>query len=239
MRNKLIKLIGILRNRKYGFALLQGVAAGVEHERFLKSLRYNTVVDIGANRGQFALVAKVVNPRCKVHSFEPLGKPSKIFEKIFKRNDDVTLHNVAIGDESVHMNMHVSMRDDSSSLLPITGLQEEIFPGTREKGLESVKVVSLGEILDHTEIIEPALIKIDVQGFELRVLKGCESVLNYFNYVYVECSFMRLYRGQALAKDVIEYLRHKGFDLEGVYNISVDKSGVAVQGDFFFSRKKA
>ena len=83
----------------------------------------------------------------------------------------------------------------------------------------------------------PALLKIDVQGYELAVLAGCDSLLAAFAFVYVECSFVELYDGQALATDVVDFLSARGFALAGVYNLTYNRVGAAVQGDFLFSRR--
>ena len=52
--------------------------------------------------------------------------------------------------------------------------------------------------------------------------------------LYVECSFVELYTGQALAHEVIAWLAGRGFVLKGVYNMGYDDQGRAVQGDFLF-----
>ncbi|MGA7966535.1 MAG: FkbM family methyltransferase, partial [Gammaproteobacteria bacterium] len=87
------------------------------------------------------------------------------------------------------------------------------------------------------EIASPALLKLDVQGFELPTLQGCEDLLSRFAWVYVECSFIELYEGQALADEVITWLRERGFALSGVYNMSYGRSGRAIQADFLFALK--
>lgn len=76
----------------------------------------------------------------------------------------------------------------------------------------------------------------DVQGFELPALAGCEGLLDRFAWIYVECWFMELYAGQALADAVIAWLRDRGLRLAGVYNMSDDSDGRAVQADFLFGR---
>jgi len=73
----------------------------------------------------------------------------------------------------------------------------------------------------------------------MQALQGCESLLHCFTHVYVECSFVELYTGQALAHEVIAWLRERDFVLKGVYNMSYDQNGRAVQGDFLFSRRRA
>jgi hypothetical protein len=77
-------------------------------------------------------------------------------------------------------------------------------------------------------------LKLDVQGYELTALYGCEELLAKFRYVYVEASFIELYVGQALATDVIAYLLAKGFKLICVANLSRGNARRPIQADFLF-----
>ena len=99
---------------------------------------------------------------------------------------------------------------------------------------QTVRVGRLREFLRDEEIISPALLKLDVQGFELEALKGCDDLLHRFTWVYVECSFVELYEGQALADDVIAWLQERAFALTGIYHMNYDRTGQAVQADFLF-----
>jgi hypothetical protein len=128
----------------------------------------------------------------------------------------------------------VSRRDDSSSLLPITKAQDRLFPGTAEARTESISIGRLADFVATNRIKSPALLKLDVQGFELSALQGCEDFVCRFEWLYVECSFAELYEGQALAEEVIAWLRPRGFSLNGVYNMSYDGDGRAIQADFLF-----
>jgi len=191
-------------------------------------------VDIGANRGQFALAAHTLIPGANIISFEPLAQAAQKFRGVFNGNKKVRLHQLAIGPERCTAEIHVSGKDDSSSLLPITKLQAEMHPGTAEAGVEKVQVERLAGVLSAEEIVASALLKLDVQGYELETLKGCLDLLPRFTYVYVECSFVEFYRGQAFADQIIAFLRDRGFALTGIYNLSHDKSGRALQGVFLF-----
>ena len=212
------------------------VLAAVEHRKVLRP-QLATVVDVGANRGQFSLAVCIWAPDAKVFAFEPLKEPAARFRKVFKGNSKVNFHHVAIGPKAGKMTIHVSASDDCSSLLPISGLQEKLFPGTGEVRTETVKVGRLVEFISENEIVEPALLKLDVQGFELETLRGCEELLHWFSYVYVECSFVELYTGQALAHEIIDWLWRRGFQLSGIYNVIYDKLFQALQGDFIFLNK--
>lgn len=232
---KLMKLFHIVRNPFLFGALMKGCAAGVEHLSLLRSLSCNTVVDIGANKGQFALAARICFPDATIVSFEPLLAPAAKYKKVFTDDEKAVLYLIAIGPELGQMPMHVSGKKDSSSLLPITALQDQLFPGTAECGEQCVKVAPLMQFLSVGDIEPPAMLKLDVQGYELEALRGCNELLTYFTYVYVECSFLELYAGQSLAYDVIAFLGENGFQLDGVYNMAYDNAGLAIQADFFFS----
>jgi len=236
---KLVKLAAVLRVSKWRQALLRyRVAAAVEHAVVLRDLGdCRTVVDIGANRGQFALMAWQRFPKARIVSFEPLPRPVASFRATFSSEARVSLHEAAIGTDAGEAIIHVSKRDDSSSLLPITATQNATFPGTAEASTATIRVGPLREFVTEEQIEAPALLKLDVQGFELQALQGCESLLHLFAHVYVECSFVELYAGQALADEVIAWLRNRGFKLRALYNPAQDKGGRVVQADFLFARE--
>ena len=234
---RIFKLYRILSNPYFYNALAKGVAAGVEHLHLLRHISCNYVVDIGANRGQFALVARKSFPQARIVSFEPLAEPANLFRRVFQSDPSVILHECAVGPREQEAVIHVSTADDSSSLLPISSAQTSLFPGTGEKETRAIQVKPLDSVLRAADIQKPALLKMDVQGFELQALEGCRSLLPSFSYVYVECSFVELYSGQSLAHEIIDFLKTFGFILSGVYNVYHDKKGMAVQGDFLFRKK--
>jgi FkbM family methyltransferase len=235
--NKLIKVVCLFPTALYRRALrMYLVAAGVEHEVVLRGIDCRTVVDIGANRAQFALVARRCFSHARIISFEPLPAAAAKFRAVFAGDDLVTLHETAIGPTPGDATLHISGRDDSSSLLPITTTQVALFPGTAEIATATVRVGLLREFIPAADVRPPALLKLDVQGYELEALRGCEDLLDRFAHVYAECSFVELYAGQALADEVIAWLHERGFRLRGVHNTEYDRGGRAIQADFLFSR---
>lgn len=240
LRTRITKLLKILQTPYYLKALVQhGTAAGIEHSRILHFLKKNdlrTLIDIGANRGQFALVARNTFPGAKIYSFEPLSEPAQTFREIFANDPCIVLHPFAIGSSDNKEVIHVSNADDSSSLLPIAK-QSQLFAGTEEKEERNVIVKRLDSVLCPEDLQHPTFLKIDVQGFEKAVLEGCGKLLACFSFIYVECSFIELYTGQALADQIISFLSEFGFGLSGIYNLYYDKHGIAIQGDFLFERK--
>ena len=233
---RLKKLIFLLRYPRLIRALIQyQLFATVEHAMIIGN-RFATIVDIGANKGQFTLACRTLSPSSKIISFEPLPSAATRFEEFFKDDQNVRLFKTAIGPLKAQGLMHISARDDSSSLLPMGKEQVMAFPGTEEVGTINVDVAPLSDLLKPSDISAPALLKIDVQGYEFEVLLGCESLLNDFEQVYCECSFVELYTGQKMVDSVIDWLYQHGFRLAGIYNASYDDGGKAIQADFLFHR---
>jgi FkbM family methyltransferase len=235
--SKAVKLARIMTARSWRQALLRHrVAANVEHSGVLGRMpTLRTIVDVGANRGQFALAARHSHPGARIISFEPLTSAADRYRAVFAGDARTSLVNAALGPTPGEAVIHISGHDHSSSLLPITAAQESLFPGTAQVGTDTVRVTRLAEHLAADAIEKPALLKIDVQGFELQALAGCEDLLENFDWVYVECSFVELYAGQAFADDIIAWLRERGFAIRGVFDVAYDENGNAVQGDFLFA----
>jgi FkbM family methyltransferase len=236
--NILTKLLRVLWIGEYrGTFLRTRVVAATEHDRILAGLQLNTVVDVGANRGQFALCVRRLYPQAQIFSFEPLRRPARVWMRNFGTDTRAQLFHKAIALQSGSATMHVSRWDVSSSLLPFAQAQHDNFPLTEEASQEVVETAFLEACIDEHLIRDPALLKLDVQGFELAALQGCGALLDRFRYVYVEASFIELYVGQALATEVIGFLLGRGFNLMCVANLSYGASTRPIQADFLFSKR--
>lgn len=219
-------------------ALLRGVPATVGDYQIGFGYEHATVLDVGANRGQFALFALQRFPEARVVSFEPLpGARAKLMRTV--PGERLRVIGAAAGETRTTAAFHVSRRDYSSSLLPVSARQTEEFPGTGEIEQIDVDVVRLDEVLDAGDLVEPVLLKIDVQGAELATLAGAEGILPRVSEVLVECSFVALYEGQALADEVVCHLRDRDFRLAGVYSILRGEDGSCIQADLLFRRRIA
>jgi FkbM family methyltransferase len=232
---KLKKLARLSLDPSFVRGLRYGVAATIEHADVLRPLRVNTVVDIGANKGQFVLLARRLYPDAMVYAFEPLPGPAERFEKLFSGDDKVALHRSAIGNQSGTASMHVSRREDSSSLLPIGELQTRHFPATEEVAVANIRIARLDELIREQDIQPDALMKIDVQGYESQVIEGSANLLPLFRYIYCEVSYVPLYEGQELAPNVIERLAELGFRVRSTHYGS-SAPGNPVQADVLFER---
>lgn len=241
-RRKLRKLFRLVRTPLYRRALRLHVAAAVEHEDTPFKHEFASVIDVGAHHGQFALFTRHRFPHAQLYCFEPLPGAQKVIRQVFPQQARIEIFDVALGsDAAATRSMHVSRLDDSSSLLPITERYTTAFPGTEEATSISVPVTRLDDIFAEPAPARPCLLKIDVQGYELEVLRGGErilSILRGVDEVFVECSFVELYAGQALAGELIAHLWSRGFKLAGVFGVKRDLAGRCLQADFLFQQSE-
>lgn len=233
------KFVRALINRDWRRAVLsQGVLAASEHTRILTRLDVSTVVDVGANRGQYALACRAAFPHALIISFEPLPEAADAFERVFHDHTRVILIRAAVDSAAGSQTMHVSAREDSSSLLPIGQGQARHFHGTAEARRLTVTTGSLETFVSAQDLVPPALLKLDVQGNELSTLRACKTLAERFDYAQVEVSFEELYEGQALASEIVSELLQWGLSLRSIDHIYRPAWGFPVQADFLFVRTK-
>ena len=95
----------------------------------------------------------------------------------------------------------------------------------------------LDEYADQMELSSKTLLKIDVQGYEDRVLRGARKVLRKVDYVLVEVSVAPLYEGQAQFDPIYSFLLDSGFSYAGnLEQMLSPLDGSILQLDALFAR---
>lgn len=204
---------------------------------WLKEYNINTIIDVGANEGQFALKIKLVFPTADIHCFEPLNEPYKILENRFKDDATVHLYKYGIGALDEDKDIFVNNYSPSSSLLEMLDLHKENFDFAKEVHQERISVRQLDSFF-RDNIKGKTLLKIDVQGYEMFVLKGGQNTLQQADVLIIETSFYPLYAGQPLFEDIYEYLSKSGFryigNMEQLYS---PQSNKVLQADAVFVKR--
>jgi FkbM family methyltransferase len=214
-----------------------GTAATDEHEDVPLGPEFRTVIDVGAHHGQFALFVARRYPRVRIYCIEPYEGSRRHLERVRGLLPQLEILPYAAAEDDATEELHLSRKTDSSSLLPILASYTSAFPGTEEAARVPVQTRTLDALVADLHVERPTLLKIDVQGTELSVLRGAARTLESIDSVFVECSFIELYRGQALAGDVVAYL-HDRFLLSGVFGVVRDRRGEVLQADLLFRRRE-
>lgn len=215
--------------------LRQGVAPAINQRSVLCACDYDLLLDIGAHQGQFTLIALHTRPGIPIVAYEPQSGAVDTFRKVITGPGNVTLHQFAVGDSEGHAEINISRRTDSSSLLPTSAELPKLFKDTEHHSKERVRVARLDSFPAHWQEARRAFLKIDVQGLELQVLRGAKEALKHCAYVYVECSHVELYQGQALFDEVNAFLGQNGFCKTKRLNEDII-DGRLIQADYLFER---
>lgn len=202
---------------------------------FAKHQNFKTILDIGANEGQFV---KLIRNHCKesmIYSFEPLKECyDKLKVNIDTQQPSMAFH-FALGAKEETMKINRNESSPSSSILSMDELHKKELPHTTNTDTEEITVKSLDQIASDLKIEQPLLIKIDVQGFEDQVIRGGENTIKEASIVVVELSFEELYEGQPLFDDIYSIMKTMGFKYRGNIDQWKSKSsGKILQADGFF-----
>lgn len=208
-----------------------------EKWRWLETLDIETLVDVGANTGQFARGFLQQRPGSLVYSFEPLEDCFHEFQREMAGVPGFTAFNVALGDSEGEVDFYRSKFSPSSSLLPMGAAHKELFPFTSEITSEKVTLGTLDAFFGSITIRGGLLIKIDVQGAEARVLSGGRRLLDRADAVVAEVGYLALYDGQATIGAISGALAEHGLTFMGFVDQYVRPGdSLPVYGDVLFVR---
>lgn len=180
----------------------------------------NTILDVGASIGMFSKTANYLWQTAKIYSFEPLNTSYKKLIRLVDRNPNIELFNFALGDKREKTTINESSYEYSSSIFEMSDIHKNAFPYSADSKRQEIEIYTIDEIFSDKKILSPVLLKLDVQGFELNVLKGGLLFIKNVNYILIELSFKELYNGQPLFNELYSFLSEKGFELIDILDSS-------------------
>jgi len=210
-----------------------------EPYEWLKGKDIHTILDIGANTGQFASQFHRLLPDATLYSFEPLEDCYNELLKKMGHSPKFHAFNFAVGDKNGKVPIYRNDYTPSSSLLSMKELHKRAFPFTKHTTAQTIPIKRLDDILDELDIIENVLVKIDVQGTEDKVILGGEKLISRASVLILETSFQSLYQDQPLFDTIYEMLKQRGFIYAGSeHTIRNPNDGSILQSDSVFYKAK-
>lgn len=225
-----------------------GLRLKIKHPRFhwrdyrmclrLRSSGVNPacIFDVGANEGQFGIGALAAFPDASLRCYEPGKDAFSRLQATIGGQKNVSIVNAALGAEVGRSLLHVTTSDQSSSLLPLHENHRLAYPEIKEASQEEVEISTLEKEVSLVGLIEPALLKIDTQGFEMKVMAGAGRLLSRFRWILIETSTRPMYEGEALFEEATNWLKDRGFQFRGPMEIHFSPSGEACQFDALYER---
>lgn len=211
----------------------------LNQNRWLMEKDIKSVLDIGANIGQFAKKARFIFPEASIYSFEAIPDIYEMLVNNFSSDKKFKSYNIGLGNEKGETTFYVNDFSDSSSFLKMNNTHKENFPITNhgEKAI-LVNIDKLDNIISVEEIEPPYLVKLDVQGFEREVILGGKTIIGNADYVISEVSFVELYEGQILFDTVYEMMKELDFEYIGSFGqLRSYVNNEIMQADAIFRRR--
>lgn len=204
----------------------------------IRNLPIKTIIDIGANTGQFAKKMVKIFPQAKLFCFEPLPNAFKQLSQWANvKKGKVSPINCALSDkeEKLVMFSHVE-HSPSSSFLKTTSLCEKYYPQTKKQISTDVQLTTLDKWANELQKpLEPEiLVKMDVQGYEDRVIRGGKETLSKAKACLLEVSLDTLYENQANFKDITSLLNDLGYSYVGNLDQTYAADGHVIYLDAVF-----
>ncbi|MHB1688292.1 MAG: FkbM family methyltransferase [Ignavibacteriaceae bacterium] len=196
-----------------------------------------TIIDVGANKGQFAVASRLIFPDTTIICFEP---DPNVFNRLkfnLKKLSGKEIWNYAVGAKDNQLEFWINDYDLASSFLKPSELQKHNFPQTQHQRSVLVDVKRLESLFESKTIKRPLLLKIDTQGFEKEVIKGAGTFLSQVDYLLLEISLQTMYEGEPLFDEINDYLRSLGFQMHTILGSLQGSDGIVLQIDAFYKRK--
>jgi len=187
-----------------------GTSWAYDLQRFAGRRDLACLIDAGANVGQTAAYLRSYFPRTQIHSFEPVRASFLQLQAGTKAFPNVHCRHAALGAARAQISMRLQEDSENNSLFAgdLTGF-----------GSETVEVETLDAYCDEAGIGQVDLLKMDVQGYELQILRGAERLLaeRRISFVYSEIGFSseqkEIQDFSALHQELVRW----GFSLAGFY----------------------
>ena len=208
------------------------------HFRNLLDNSQPVVFDVGAYIGDTIEQFKFSFPESYIHAFEPFDESFSILKNRFQKTDKLFLNNIAVANRSSsNANMYITQNKGSSSLLKPTKDANQFWEGNPLSTQKEVKVetITIDSYCQKHNIETIDILKIDVQGSELKVLQGAALMIQErrVKLIFTEISIAPNYKGQSEIDQVIKFLRENKYKIFNFFKMK-HRKGRLIECDILF-----
>ena len=198
-----------------------------KQQELLKS-KANVIFDVGANRGDTTLKYLNLFPKARIHSFEPFPESYEIFINRHKENLNVQLNKYALSSSIGKAILNINKSVDTNSLLESKKIGATSDKSCISIGQIEIETNTIDNYCAQNNIKEIDVLKIDVQGSEIEVLKGALEMLKKgsIKLIYTETYFEQQYVNQPLFHDISQLLYKHNFVLQDIYDPYFSKNNI-------------
>ena len=192
----------------------------------LDEYQIESIIDVGANEGQFALSMRSLGFRGKIYSFEPVDAAYEKLKRVSASDNSWFVFDFALGAESGEALINVSDFSSFSSILDVNKYALDRWKDSEVTHQQGIVVRTLDEcasegVIDRSDRL---LLKMDTQGYDLEVFRGAQSVLSNVSCVLSELSLIPIYEGMPSYSEALSVFEGHGFSVSGFYPITRNKN---------------
>jgi FkbM family methyltransferase len=204
--------------------------------RLLKGVQVAAIIDAGASNGRISRKLLRKFPEARVYGFEPNILYAETLQQYAKENSRFHPQFLALSDHEGTADLYTTVSPGSTSLFAPGERLQKIDPrGVSLKSSEKVEVVTIDQWAKRNGDPAVQLMKFDIQGGELRALRGAARVLqNSTLLVYTEILFNPLYKNGSIFSEVDLLLRKYGFMLYDIFKPKYDPKGLLLWGNAIY-----
>lgn len=176
------------------------------------------IVEAGAFKGKDSCALAQHWPEGQVHVFEPVPELFEQVQAAAAAYSNITCYQVALSDKAGEAQLHMAQRPKRPGVVTQANCLLEpkerlewsafVYPETL-----TVPTITLDTWADKHNIRHVDFMWLDLQGFELAVLKAAKSLLSRVKVIYAEVNFVEAYEGQPKFAEVNAWLEEQGFML--------------------------
>ena len=215
---------------KIGFGIYRRDDANPTQFRklFLNKNKNLKLIDCGAYHGSFTKQFIEIFPNSECLCFEPSKKAYKNLENQFMKNKNIHTYNIGLASEIGIKNIYINESDKTNSILKIhPNVPKCQKDALKNKRIDKVELDTLDNFLKKEKTLDKIfseidLIKIDVQGAELELLKGSIKTITKSKYILIEIHFIKSYSSSPLFFDIAEFLEDYNFKFQRFYELVID-----------------
>ncbi|CAN5849256.1 FkbM family methyltransferase [soil metagenome] len=188
----------------------RGISWLYDVQRFLGTRALGVAFDVGANRGQTLDQLLRFAPAAQIYSFEPAFETFGQLEKGYKGRPNVHLFNLAVGAKPDRMALQVGVNSELNTL---------VARHAPEAPSQMVDITTVDAIVGACGLSHVDLLKIDVQGWEMEVMRGAARLIAEQNllFVFAEVTFRTDQKEMQQFGELHSHLESSGFSLCGFY----------------------
>jgi FkbM family methyltransferase len=204
----------------------------------LRQRAIDLVIDVGANAGQFGAGLRRLGYQGRILSFEPVASTFERLQQRAAGDQHWQVLKLALGEQRESVTINAFESSDLSSILDPSVMGAANYPSMRAGRKELIEVDTLDHVLEsHGLAAGRMMLKMDTQGYDLKVYRGAANTLARVQALVSELSFQPIYEGMPDYRQMLAEFESAGFAVSGLFPVSRNPDMSVIEMDCVLVRQ--